>query len=171
MIDKSIVPLMGENGGKFVAKLDKALYAMYSISKAMVRQVDGGASHLWFYWQNPCDECVMNKTAQWKADHCRVFRVDDLLIPCEGDHTIDGVISHLRSSFREVKEKKDNTMGCLGMRLSIREEGVYVDMNAYTNKVLNEFGAGGNASTHATGDLFNDRDAPLLLDVDRNVFT
>lgn len=118
---------------------------------------------------NPCDACVMNKTVNGKEISVG-FHVDDLLITCEDDSTIDDVIAHLRSQFREVKEKKEDTMGYLGMRISVRENGIYVDMNAYTIKILDEFSVGGNAHTPATEDLFNDRDVPLLPEIDKKRF-
>lgn len=111
----------------------------------------------------------MNKTVNGKQITVG-FHVDDLLITCEDDDTIDDLISHLRSVFREVKEKKDDTMGYLGMKISIRDRRLYLDMNAYTIKVLDEFGTGGNAPTPATEDLFSDRDMPMLSDDDRKRF-
>jgi hypothetical protein len=51
-----------------------------------------------------------------------------LLMTCEDNHILDDVICYLRVKFREVKEKKDDIMVYLGMRVSIKENGIYLDM-------------------------------------------
>jgi hypothetical protein len=167
MIDNTIAPLMGENG-KFVAKLDKALYGCIQSAK------------LWFdkltevlvsygFTPNPCDPCVLNRVVNGKQITIG-FHVDDLLMTCEDESILDDVIDYLRVNFREVKEKKDDVMGYLGMRISIREDGIYIDMDTYTIKVLDEFGVGGNAPTPANEDLFNDRESAVLTDEERKRF-
>lgn len=167
MIDSSITTLMGENG-KFVARLDKALYGCIQ------------SARLWFdkltevlvaygFTANPCDECVMNKFINGKQISIG-FHVDDLLMTCEEDNMLDDVIMYLRTLFREVKVKKDDVMGYLGMRLTIKEDDVYVDMDTYTAKILDEFGIGGHAPTPSNEDLFNDREVPFLGEVGRKRF-
>ena len=162
MIDNSIRPMIGENG-KIVARLDKALYGCIQSAKLWFDKLTLVLSEYDFV-TNPCDGCVINKMVNGKQITVG-FHVDDLLITCEDDNIIDDVIKHLGTKFKEVKEKNDSTMGYLGMRMEIKGEGIYLDMDVYTKKILDDFGTVGSAPTPSTEDLFNDRDV-IILDND-----
>lgn len=65
------------------------------------------------------------------------FHVDDLLITCADKLLIDDVIKCLQSEFREVKEKRDDDkIGYLRMRIESKEDGLYLDMDVFTKKIV-----------------------------------
>lgn len=163
MIDNSIVHLLGDNE-KYVAKSNKALYGCIQSAKLWFDKLTS-VLRAYGFVTNPCDGCVMNRNVNGKQVTVG-FHVDDLLLNCEDDGTLDDVISYLKSIFRQVKEKKDVVMGYLGMRMSIKHEGIYLDMDTNLKTILDEYKVAGSAPTPVTEDLFNDRDSEMLSDGD-----
>ena len=167
MLDKSIIHLIGEDG-KYVAKLDKALYGCIQSAKLWFDKLTNVLKKYGFT-TNPCDGCVMNMEVNGKQVTIG-FHVDDLLITCEDNKVLDDIVNYLRSEFREVKEKNEDTMGYLGMKLTTTDTGILLDMNVYTANILTEYNITGSAATPATDDLFNDRECEILSDEERKVF-
>jgi hypothetical protein len=150
-IDASVKQYMDERG-RVVAKLKKALYGCITAAKLWFDKLSEILRKKGFI-NNPCDPCVMNKEISGKQISIG-FHVDDLLVTCVDNDIIDDVVYYLKSEFREVKEKSGAIIGYLGMRLNISEEGIKVDMNAYTDKILTEYPEEKCAPTPASDDLF-----------------
>lgn len=167
MIDPTTVPFLDDKG-KFVARLDKALYGCIQSARLWFLKLTEVLKSYGFIC-NPCDPCVMNKM----VDEIQItigFHVDDLIMTCIEDEILDQVSAFLRDTFKEVKEKTDDIVGYLGMRISVLPDGIKLDMDVYTEKVIVEYDVTDNSPTPASEDLFEEVESSLLDEDNKTKF-
>ena len=119
---------------------------------------------------NPLDPCVFNMI--YKSEQVTVcLYVDDILITCVSQATIDMVIEHLRNTYKTLEVGTGSIHSYLGMTLNFSTPGqVAVTMEHYLSEMLQLYDVNGTAATPATEYLFEIRDSPPLNDRDREEF-
>lgn len=85
--------------------------------------------------------------------------VDDSLVTCAVKEGLTEVLRILRAEFKEVKMNS-----YLGMRITVHEHGIYIDMEAYIKNVMEACNVSGAAATPHRIDLFEESESDTKLD-------
>jgi hypothetical protein len=165
-LDPTVVSHLDERG-ILVVRLNKALYGLvqsallwYKKLRSML-EADG-------FVVNDYDACVFNKTVRSKQITI-CFHVDDLLVTCVDEQTLNEFQKSLEANFEEITSRSGNQHSYLAMNIEITSEGIAIDMKAYIAKVL-EGRTVVRAKSPAGEDLFQIPDSPKLDNVKQKAF-
>jgi len=147
--------------GTMVVRLDKALYGCVESAKLWYEELSGTLLDLG-YKRNPVDQCVFNKGVG--AAQCTVcLHVDDLMITCRQDATIDTLLAGLTSKYKTLTVHRGKVHSYLGMTWDFTvARKVKVTMEGYVEDVLKLYDVKGSAATPASTKLFELRESELL---------
>ena len=156
--------------GSLCVKLTKALYGCVESAKLWYDLVSSQLRELGFV-PNDYDPCVFNKYVNGDQVTITLY-VDDLLITCADQETLDCTIIALDALFEGSTVHRGATHSYIGMLFDFSELGrVHVRMDGYIDDFLSEYDVKGSAPTPARGDLFDvDRDAELLDPLTKDMF-
>lgn len=156
--------------GTTVVKLKRALYGCVQSARLWFEKLRNTLESNGFV-SNSYDLCVFNKTVG--GQQCTIcFHVDDLLITCGSDTIIDTVVKDLEKTFAGVSITWGATHSYLGMRITLSDRGIAVDMRGYLKKILEERKPVGRIVTSpATEELLDHDDSATLLNAaDQKLF-
>ena len=157
--------------GSVVVQLDKALYGCVQSAKLWYEHLRGTLEGIG-YTRNPHDICVFNKEGL-DGKQCTVtIHVDDLLITCLSQDTIEELLNHLVKTYTTVEIRRGSVHEYLGVVYDFSDKGsVKISMEAYTREVLQCYNVRGKAATPALEYLFDVReDAVKLSEAGREEF-
>ena len=159
--DPSAIPFQLSDGTT-VVKLKRALYGCVQSARLWFEKLRDTLESIGFV-SNPYDLCVFNKIVD--GHQCTIcFHVDDLLITCGSDTVIDGIVKDLGKTFAGVSVTRGDIHSYLGMGITISTIGIFVDMNGYLKKIIEERAPTGRAATSpATENLLDHDDSAILL--------
>jgi len=168
MIDESYRAYLNGDGTIYVI-LQKALYGCLESAKLWNKHLTTYLRSIGFV-PNPKDECVLNKGTG--AEQCTiVVYVDDLLITCKDNDTLESIANSIKDQFREVKINRGKIHSYLGMTFNYEEVGeVKITMEGYVKDLLNAHQFKGKAKTPALPYLFETRESDLLDEKRREEF-
>ena len=149
--------------GELLVQLDKALYGCVESAKLWHDHLTKTLAECGFK-QNPYDPCLYQMTAL-SGDKCDlVVHVDDLLITAREQGTVDGVIAHLKSRYKDTNEVSGEKHNYLGMVLDFTTPGeCKVAMPGYEKFLLEDSDNVKKYPTPARDDLFDiDAESPAL---------
>jgi hypothetical protein len=108
------------------------------------------------------DQCVFNKGVG--AEQCTVcLHVDDLMITCRQDATIEALLAGLTSKYKTLTVHRGKVHSYLGMTWDFTAaHKVKVTMEGYVDDILKSYGVTGTAATPASTKLFELRESELL---------
>ena len=134
-IDPTVVPFINSDG-KVIVRLKRALYGCVQSARLWFEKLRATLIEFGFE-SNPYDLCTFNKEVGGKQVTV-AFHVDDLLITSESDDSITLLINYLRSKFKGVTEMRGAVHGYLGMRITVRNDCIEVDMSGYIDKIMKD---------------------------------
>jgi len=149
--------------GSVVVQLDKALYGCVQSAKLWYEHLRGTLEAIG-YTRNPHDICVFNKDGE-DGKQCTVtIHVDDLLITCVTQATIEELLNHLVKTYTTVEIRRGCVHEYLGVVYDFTDKGsVSISMEAYTREVLQCYNVRGKAATPALEHLFEVREESTKL--------
>ena len=148
--------------GTMIVKLTKALYGCIESARLWYENISKTLIALGFV-QNPLDICVFNVVRNGKQ--CSIaLHVDDLMITCALQETIEWIISALEAKYSTITVNRGEVHSYLGMVFDFRKPGsVKITMERYTKDILDSYQVRGTAQTPATENLFViDANSPAL---------
>lgn len=122
--------------GSVVVKLKKALYGCLESAQLWYNHLSTTLREIGLV-HNPYDRCIFNRGTG--ADQCSVVvYVDDLLITCNSQSTIDAVINDIRLKYKHITVNKNcKVLSYLGMQLDYNFDGkVQISMKHFINDLL-----------------------------------
>ena len=155
--------------GTVVVQLQKALYGCVESARLWYEHFAGTLETLGFV-KNPVDKCIFNKLIN--NVQCTIcVHVDDCLISCEDQESLEEVLQQLIEVYKEVSVTRGVKHSYLGMTLDFsKEHEVQITMEKYIDEMLKLYEVEGTVSTPATLHLFDVRESPLLSDAMREEF-
>ena len=153
--------------GTIVVKLDKALYGCVESAKLWYQHLSGTLISMGFE-RNPLDICVFNRTDESGKQCTIVVHVDDLMITCKNEATIDKVIADLTERYKDVTVKRGSVHSYVGITFDFTAKGrVKLTMDGYVRDTLRLYEVQGKAATPAGENLYKIDTNSLTLDADR----
>ena len=153
--------------GTIVVKLDKALYGCVESAKLWYQNLSGTLISMGFE-RNPLDICVFNRTDESGKQCTIVVHVDDLMITCKNEATIDKVIADLTERYKDVTVKRGSVHSYVGITFDFTAKGrVKLTMDGYVRDTLRLYEVQGKAATPAGENLYKIDTNSLALDADR----
>ena len=155
--------------GELVVKLNKALYGCIQSAKLWYKHLRSTLETMGFA-VNSCDECVFNRgVGDGQCTIC--VHVDDLLITCANQSTIEAVIHDLTNAYKELKVNSGNKHSYLGMSFDFSAPGrATISMEGFTDDLLKYYNVSKKASSPASAHLFEIRESPRLEPADAKLF-
>jgi Reverse transcriptase (RNA-dependent DNA polymerase) len=159
-----------ERDGTMIVKLDKALYGCVEASNLWYNNLkDKLTAH--GFKSNPYDSCVFNKTCKSGAQTTAVVHVDDLMVTSVSESDLNDFCAYLKDMYPETKETRGDVVDYIGMTFDFTKEGeVSVTMDNCVNDILVGSGVTKRASSPATKNLFDVRNAKKLSPQDAQFF-
>ena len=164
---------LNKNSGNLTVKLLRAVYGTIEAAKLWLDDLTATLNKHG-YTANPYDPCIFNLTDE-EGNQCTIcLYVDDLLITCKCQETIDTIIGHLNARYGGVKTSTGKKLHYLGMILDFTIEGyVKVTMDGMIEAIIaDHMGADHQKTpTPSTEELFTvDANSSLLKESDRKIF-
>ena len=158
-----------DDKGKMIVKLDKALYGCVQSAKLWYDHLTSTIKRFGFK-ANDYDPCVLNKIVNGKQITVVIY-VDDLLITCKDEKTLNDFVKDLESVFKEVKLSNKDVLQYLGYEVKNNADKIEISMSKYLDDVITERGTTGHSNTPARLNLMDeDKNAELLGEKDRKKF-
>jgi hypothetical protein len=139
-------------------ELDKAMYGCIESARMWYEDLaqtlrDAG------YVANPADKCVFN-LGSGKGQCTAAIHVDDMMISCVNQRTIDSLLTHLRNKYPDgLTLHRGPILSFLGMTFDFSATGeVSVTQAGFVNDLLSSSGVDGTARSPAAENLFQTRD-------------
>ena len=140
--------------GELCVRLDKALYGCVESALLWHKHLTATMLEMGFT-QNPIDPCVYNMLDSEGLQCTAVAHVDDLLITCENEDTIQGVLDHLKNKYKTTSESRGTKHNYLGMTTDFGVEGeCSIAMTGYEAFMLEGYNYIKKHTTPAAEDLF-----------------
>lgn len=156
--------------GTIVVQLDKALYGCVESAKLWHDLLCKQLAEYGFK-QNSYDHCVFNR-GEGDDQMTVAVHVDDLLISCKSQKTIDEFLVHMSTLYKdELTRHKGTRVDYVGMTFDFGVKGkVSVSMSNMVSDLLRDCEHIGKRTTPAANDLFEVNDAPKLSAEDAKWF-
>jgi hypothetical protein len=140
--------------GELCVRLDKALYGCVESALMWHKHLTATLKEIGFT-QNEIDPCLYNMRNGNGQQCTAVAHVDDLLVTCEDENTIQAVMDHLEHKYKAISESRGNRHSYLGMTVDFEVEGeCSVAMTGYENSMVDTYNYMKNHPTPALEDLF-----------------
>ena len=140
--------------GELCVRLDKALYGCVESALMWHKHLTATLKEIGFT-QNEIDPCLYNMRNGNGQQCTAVAHVDDLLVTCEDENTIQAVMDHLEHKYKAISESRGNRHSYLGMTVDFEVEGeCSVAMTGYENSMVDTYNYRKNHPTPALEDLF-----------------
>ena len=164
---------LNKDNGNLTVKLLRAVYGTIEAAKLWLDDLTATLNKHG-YTANPYDPCIFNMVDE-EGNQCTIcVYVDDLLITCKRQETIDAIVGHLNTRYGGVKTSTGKRLHYLGMILDFTTEGyVKITMDGMIEAIIAEhLGVDRHKTpTPSDDDLFTvDGDSPLIAEPDRQVF-
>ncbi len=141
--------------GTCIVQLDKALYGCIESAALWYAQLSTFLTTELGFVANTHDPCVFNMNNKAGKQLTIVLHVDDMLLTCEDESTIQDVLAAIEARY------PDTTVGCgpkinfLGMSMDFEVKGeCAVTMNGMVDDVVDKAEVDGTATTPAASTLF-----------------
>ena len=140
--------------GELCVRLDKALYGCVESALMWHKHLTATLKEIGFI-QNETDPCLYNMRNSDGLQCTAVAHVDDLLVTCEDENTIQTVMDHLEHKYKTISESRGNRHSYLGMTVDFEVEGeCSVAMTGYESFMVKTYNYDKNHPTPALEDLF-----------------
>jgi hypothetical protein len=147
-----------DSKGCVVVVLNKALYGCVQSAALWYENIRKSLEEFGFI-RNPHDMCVFNVTGGDGKQCTLTLHVDDVLVTCQTQQTLDSVAEHLTRTYKEIRRTDGPVVGYLGMTFDMSRKGeARITMQGYVDDLLAGCGVDGAAKTPATDTLFEVRD-------------
>ena len=141
--------------GELCVRLDKALYGCVESALLWHNHLTATLKEIGFL-QNPIDPCLYNLIDKGGLQCTAVAHVDDLLVTCENEETIQMVLDHLEHKYKTISESRGSAHSYLGMTVDFGIEGeCSVGMTGYEGFMVEGYGYSKKHPTPALEDLFD----------------
>jgi len=159
------------NKGELCVQLDKALYGCVESALLWHKHLTATLKEIGFS-QNPIDPCLYNMIDKEGLQCSAVAHVDDLLVTCENEDTIQLVLDHLENKYKTISESRGTRHSYLGMTIDFGVEGeCAVGMTGYEGFMVEGYAYPLKHATPALEDLFDvDEASPKLDEVEMKRF-
>ena len=164
-----------ERRGDLTVKLLRAVYGTIEAARLWLDDLTATLTKHG-YVANPYDPCIFN-TIDAEGNQCTIcLYVDDLLITCKRQETIDEILAHLETRYGGIKVSRGTILHYLGMIIDLTQKGyARVTMDGMVESIiedhLNKEPAVKTTRSPASEDLFKvDTSSPLLPERQREVF-
>ena len=165
MIDESYKRFLTSKG-ELCVRLDKALYGCVESALLWHKHLTATLLEMGFT-QNPIDPCLYNFIDSDGLQCTAVAHVDDLLITCVNEDTIQLVLDHLKNKYKTTSESRGTRHSYLGMTVDFGVEGeCSVGMAGYEGFMLEGYDYQKKHPTPAAEDLFEVDETSEGLDED-----
>jgi hypothetical protein len=168
-LDESYKPFLDKNG-ELVVELDKALYGCVEAAKLWYDHLSSKLVADGFQ-PNAYDTCVFNKMDKSGKQITIVMHVDDLLVTCENESSLEDLQKYLRSVYPEITVHRGKKLDYLGMTFDFLEDGeVSVTMDNMVNGILDDSGVSSVRETPAGENLFVVREEATRLSTEESQY-
>lgn len=150
--------------GKLYVKLLKALYGTVQAAALWFNKISGVLNSLG-YTKCDYDECVFKHK---KSGSLIALHVDDLLIASKNKTTVENEMQDIGKHFNGFKKQISNSIRFLGMDITNTSKEVYVTMEPYINKIVEE--VHDQCKIPSRLDMFDDDDSEELSEKDKKTF-
>ena len=124
--------------GDIIVRLKKCLYGCIESAKRWQDHITAFLTSLG-YNKNIYEPCVMNKTDKSGCQITVVIYVDDLLITCVHQDSIDELIQAIEVKYKEVKHSTGTTIDYLGMTIDMTVAGqASITMDGMTEAIVQD---------------------------------
>ena len=124
--------------GDIIVRLKKCLYGCIESAKRWQDHITAFLTSLG-YKKNIYEPCVMNKTDKSGCQVTVVIYVDDLLITCVHQESIDELIQAIKVKYKEVKHSTGTTIDYLGMTIDMSVAGqASITMDGMTEAIVQD---------------------------------
>ena len=140
--------------GSLYVKLKRPIYGLVQSALRWNEEISRTLRDMG-YTQNPYDPCVWNKGRH--DDQCTVLiHVDDLMITCKRNSTINQLIQHLKVKYdNDLTVTTGDIHSYLGITFDFSVEGqVRLSQKKYVDDLISETGTTGTVLTPALDNLF-----------------
>lgn len=153
--------------GTMIVKLTKTLYGCIESARLWYENISKTLIELGFE-RNPLDICVFN--AMRNGKQCTIaLHVDDLMITCALEDTIEWIISALEEKYSTITVNRGEVHSYLGTVFDFRTPGsVKITMERYTRDIIDSYQVTGTASTPASENLFSINPNSPILDKEQS---
>ena len=156
--------------GELCVRLDKALYGCVESALLWHKHLTATLLEMGFI-QNPIDPCLYNMIDSDGLQCTAVAHVDDLLITCKNEDTIQLVLDHLKDKYKTTSESRGTRHSYLGMTVDFGVEGeCSVGMTGYEGFMLEGYDYQKKHPTPAAEDLFDVDETSGELDEDERKY-
>jgi hypothetical protein len=146
-------PFIGSDG-KLYVRLRKALYGCVESAKLWFNTISTKLLSLGFT-ANCKDECVFNKVNTRGNQVTVCVYVDDLLMTCVDESSLQELVEELRKEYKDVTAHEGPVHSYLGQTFDFSDPGkVRLTMAKYILDMLDLYDVRGDAATPATATLF-----------------
>ena len=152
--------------GDIIVRLKKCLYGCIESAKRWQDHVTAFLISLG-YTKNTYEPCVMNKIDRNGCQITVVIYVDDLLITCVHQESIDDLIHAIKVQYKQVQHSTGNILDYLGMTIDMSVAGqASITMDGMTEAIVKDSNTPTlekRTSSPATDDLFDTTIDPTPL--------
>ena len=164
-----------ERRGTLTVKLLRAVYGTIEAARLWLDDLTATLTKHG-YAANPYDPCIFNITDA-EGNQCTIcLYVDDLLITCKRQETIDEILAHLETRYGGIKVSRGTILHYLGMIIDLTQKGyAKITMDGMVESIIEDHltkeTAAKTTTSPASEDLFKvDSSSPLLPERQREVF-
>jgi hypothetical protein len=163
--------------GELILRLRKAVYGCIESAKLWNDYITASLNTIGFV-ANAYDPCVLNWTPTG-GKQCTVgLHVDDLIVTCECQETIEIVIAELEKKYKDTKVVRGPNVPYLGMDMDFSTGGqASITMDGMIESIIRDSGVASfpkdsrHAKTPASEELFEiDEQSPLLDPCEKDYF-